>query len=71
MQDRTTINEFGVPILGDIPWLGRAFRSTDRTTIKVELVIFLRATIVRNDSVDPYDIQIYEKFGKDRRPLVF
>lgn len=71
MQDRTTINEFGVPILSDIPWLGRAFKSTDRTTTKTELVIFLRATIIRNDSVDAYDIKLYDQFGNDRRPLVF
>lgn len=71
MQDRSTVTETGVPFLSDIPWLGRAFKSTDRVTIKTELVIFLRATIIRNNSVDAYDIRFYDEFGKDRRPLVF
>ena len=71
MQDRTAVTEFGVPFLSDIPWLGRVFRSTDRVTTKTELVIFLRATIVRNDTVDAYDIKLYDQFGEDRRPLVF
>ena len=58
-------------VISFIAGLGRAFRSTDRDTDKSELVIFLRATIVRNDSVDEYDIQLYDQFGEDRRPLVF
>ncbi|MCZ6764037.1 MAG: type II and III secretion system family protein, partial [Alphaproteobacteria bacterium] len=71
MQDRTTVTEFGIPLLSDIPWIGQAFKSTDRATRKTELVIFLRATIIRNNSVDAYDIKLYDQFGNDRRPWVF
>ena len=71
MQDRSTVNEVGIPGLSDIPWLGKAFKSTDRVTTKSELVIFLRATIVRGSTVDPYDIELYRLFGQDRRPLWF
>ncbi|MCZ6604216.1 MAG: type II and III secretion system protein, partial [Alphaproteobacteria bacterium] len=71
MRDRTTVTEVGVPLLADIPWLGHAFKSTERDTRKTELVIFLRATIIRNNSVDAYDIKLYDQFGNDRRPLVF
>ena len=71
MQDRSTVTEFGIPGLADIPWIGRAFKSTDRVTTKTELVIFLRATIVRNNSIDAYDIKLYDQFGEDRRPLTF
>lgn len=38
-----------VPILGDIPYLGWLFRSTISSTEKRNLMIFLRATIVRDD----------------------
>ncbi len=35
-----------VPILGDIPFLGVAFRSKDEKVVKTELVIFLTPTII-------------------------
>ncbi len=37
-----------VPLLGDIPFLGRAFRSEGKTRENTNLMIFLRPTIVRN-----------------------
>ena len=69
MQDRSSVNEVGIPWLSDIPWLGQAFKSTERDTEKSELVIFLRATIVRGNAIDPYDAELYKLFGQDRRPL--
>lgn len=36
-----------VPLLGDIPFLGKLFRSRSATDNESELIIFLRATIVR------------------------
>ena len=71
MQDRSTVDESGIPGLSDIPWIGSAFKSKNRNTEKSELVVFLRANIIRNDSVDPYDIDLYKLFGEDRRPLTF
>nr|WP_232279390.1 type II secretion system secretin GspD [Psychromonas ingrahamii] len=38
-----------VPLLGDIPLLGFLFRSTQSSTEKRNLMIFLRATIIRDD----------------------
>lgn len=38
-----------VPILGDIPYLGYLFKSTKTSTEKRNLMIFLRATIIRDD----------------------
>ena len=38
-----------VPLLGDIPYLGHLFRSTKSSTEKRNLMIFLRATIIRDD----------------------
>ena len=38
-----------VPLLGDIPYLGALFRSTKSSVTKRNLMIFLRATIIRDD----------------------
>ena len=38
-----------VPLLGDIPYLGWLFRSTQSSTEKRNLMIFLRPTIIRDD----------------------
>lgn len=46
-QDETTSVE-KVPLLGDIPILGRAFRNDVRNRSETNLMIFLRPTIVRN-----------------------
>ena len=37
-----------VPLLGDIPWLGALFRSTENKREKRNLLIFLRPTILRD-----------------------
>jgi type II secretory pathway component GspD/PulD (secretin) len=37
-----------VPILGDIPYLGHAFRSENKTINKTDLVIFITPTIVKD-----------------------
>ena len=39
-----------VPLLGDIPFLGRLFKSTTSSRSKKNLVVFLKPTIVRNVS---------------------
>lgn len=38
-----------VPLLGDIPLLGRLFRSDAVTVVKTNLLIFIRPTIIRDD----------------------
>ncbi|MFT4518690.1 MAG: general secretion pathway protein D [Halioglobus sp.] len=38
-----------VPFLGDIPWLGRLFRTDKVQVTKNNLLIFIRATIIRDD----------------------
>ena len=49
MQDRRLEIDAGVPILMDIPLLGRLFRSDEDTGLKRELVIFLTPRIVDPD----------------------
>jgi MSHA biogenesis protein MshL len=49
MQVTATNQNSGVPGLQDIPGLGAAFRSTTRTTVKKELVILLKPTVIASD----------------------
>lgn len=46
MQNITTDDQAGIPVLGDIPVLGHLFRHTKQETRKSELVILLKPTIV-------------------------
>lgn len=48
IQDDFTDSESKVPILGDIPIIGRLFKSQRRSRVKRNLLIFLRPSIVRN-----------------------
>jgi general secretion pathway protein D len=38
-----------IPLLGDIPLLGNLFRTTDKSQVKTELLVFLTPRIVRNE----------------------
>ncbi|HEY6527437.1 MAG TPA: type II secretion system secretin GspD [Cellvibrionaceae bacterium] len=48
-EDSTNRSEQRVPGLGRIPVLGRLFRSNTRNNTKQNLMIFLRATVIRDD----------------------
>lgn len=69
MQDRSTVEEVGVPLLGDIPMLGNLFKNHADKIEKSELVIFIKATIIPGSSVENMDRELYNGFSKDRRPF--
>nr|WP_227431166.1 type II secretion system secretin GspD [Psychrobacter sp. I-STPA6b] len=48
MRDNTTNGQQKVPGLGDIPFVGRLFRSDNTKTDKSNLIIFLQPTILRD-----------------------
>lgn len=48
-------NEEKVPLLGDIPFLGRAFRYDRTSKTKRNLMVFLRPTILRDADIE-YDV---------------
>jgi len=50
LQDDEQIDVSKVPILGDIPVIGRAFQSKGKSRIKTNLMVFLRPKIIRNAS---------------------
>jgi type IV pilus secretin PilQ/predicted competence protein len=49
IHDVKTVSKNKVPYLGDIPWLGNLFTSTNITVSKTELLIFLTPHIVTAD----------------------
>jgi general secretion pathway protein D len=48
ISDNVVTSESKVPLLGDIPWLGRLFTSTSSRMSKQNLIVFLRPTILRD-----------------------
>lgn len=71
MQDRTTAEQTGTPVLSEIPVVGAAFRNHADKIQKTELVIFLRATILdEGDRIhDNTDKDMYRTFSDDRHPF--
>jgi type II secretory pathway component GspD/PulD (secretin) len=53
VQDNPTASYSKVPILGDIPGLGWAFRSETKATTKDNLIIFLTPTIIQGSDFQP------------------
>ncbi len=49
IKDELQESENRVPFLGSIPVLGRAFRSTQARATKSNLLVFIRATVVRDE----------------------
>jgi general secretion pathway protein D len=50
IQQRDGTTKTQVPILGNLPVVGAAFRTKDDTIDRTELVIFLRPQVVRDDT---------------------
>ncbi len=58
MRENNSKNRQKVPALGDVPVLGRLFRSDGKSTRKSNLIIFLQPTIIRNGGVIPSVTQV-------------
>ena len=52
MQERKSDDESKIPFLGDLPGIGRLFRSTAQESKKSELLILLRTTVLVGKKVD-------------------
>lgn len=48
IEDDEQISMSKVPVLGDIPGIGRAFRTEGRTKQRTNLMVFIRPTIIRS-----------------------
>jgi len=53
VQDDVRNSNTKVPLLGDIPFMGAAFRSDAKTRAKNNLIIFVTPTIVQEDDYQP------------------
>ena len=49
IRDDVQKSQDKVPLLGDIPFLGRLFRNDSTSIIKTNLMVFLRASIIRDE----------------------
>jgi general secretion pathway protein D len=55
VRDNITLNETKIPLLGDIPFLGWLFKFQSRQAEKLNLLVFLTPTVVR-DEVDMVEL---------------
>lgn len=51
IRDDVQVGSTRVPLLGSIPLLGRLFRTETSTKLKTNLLVFIRATVIRDDRV--------------------
>jgi general secretion pathway protein D len=70
MQTQKTSTENKIPLLGDIPVLGYAFKFKTSNTQKTELIIFLTPHIVR-DPADMANLTIEERNRMELTPKAF
>ncbi len=49
LQDDEQIDVEKLPVLGDLPGIGRAFRSEGKSRARTNLMVFLRPTIIRDE----------------------
>lgn len=52
MQDEISNTSNEVPVLGQLPFMGELFKSKDDSTVKSELVIFLRPIVIKEPGLD-------------------
>jgi MSHA type pilus biogenesis protein MshL len=75
MQDIQSSTDKGIPFFNRAPVVGNLFKSTVQSTDTVETVIFIKATIIKNNdsrSVEKQDKNFYNTFApRDPRPLAF
>lgn len=70
MEARSTNGTAKLPFIGDLPFVGQLFTAVSDGHEIVELVIFLRATILNNASEpDAADQRLYEEYVEDPRRL--
>lgn len=68
IQDDTSVSQNKVPLLGDIPGLGRLFRGESRSRTKKNLMVFLRPIIMRTqDASDAVTAERYQYMQQQQR----
>jgi general secretion pathway protein D len=77
VRDEVTDQTQGVPVLSDIPLLGRLFRNDSVSVTKSNLLVFIRPTIIRDDedlagaTAEKYRYIREEQIERRERGLMF
>lgn len=66
MQEKKRDDESKVPILGDLPGIGRLFRSTTQERRKTELVVLLSPTVMVGKKTDEITSRELERLNKTK-----
>jgi general secretion pathway protein D len=70
IQDETSVSESKVPLLGDVPMVGRLFRSESRSRDKKNLMVFLRPVIMRTqDASNAVTSERYDYMRKQQQVI--
>ena len=59
MREQRNRKDYKTPVLGDVPGLGKLFRSEQRQTTTTELVILLRPIVISDDG-NEWDAMVKE-----------
>jgi len=70
MRERERMDENGLPLLKDIPFIGYLFKTAQKTTQKTDLMFFLRPTIVNTLNPDGRDERNGLEISRDLTPAV-
>jgi general secretion pathway protein D len=69
MKDENRVQQDGIPVVGDLPVVGRLFKTHKDIIAKSELVVLVRAVIVTGSgTIDEMDRKLYKSFSLDRHP---
>lgn len=67
IQDQITEKEQRVPILGSLPLVGWLFRADNSTKSKVNLMLFIKPTILRNDVQAAFETNAKYNYIRDQQ----
>jgi general secretion pathway protein D len=62
MEDDVSFAREQIPVLGNIPEIGEAFRFRNERAQKRELVIFIRPTVITNPSLESDELKFFQRF---------
>jgi hypothetical protein len=73
ISEKKTLNEGGVPILRDIPWLGRLFQISTQQRVQKEVIVVITPHIITETEdnfsrVIPQDSDLFNAFGNKSFP---
>ncbi|MDB5902348.1 MAG: Type secretory pathway component PulD [Betaproteobacteria bacterium] len=62
MEDDVQFNRDQIPVLGNLPEIGEAFKFRNERVQKRELIIFIRPTVITNPSLESDELKFFQRF---------